>query len=434
VPLTVEAWQDLRSKVEGTAFSADFNALVGQEREVQKVLRLPVGQQEAYVQQREAALMQEGGTMADKANLQRIKATIETNKKELEQAPLLAAQRLLGRKVEPLNLADLLAPGGTHRAASLFADRAATLQAMSRQFGAKVGQRPLLPQEKDALVAGLELASPSDAVHLFGALRSAIDDDNTYRAAMQQLAPDSPVKARAGILAASGREITLQENFVSEDVRVPSAKIALTMMSGESILNRSRKQRTEDGQARTLFAPPREAFAKSFGEVVGDLYRGRPGAQEQDLQAAYAYYVGRASELGKTTDGTVDAPLAKEATTATLGAVVNVNGQGRARAPLGMSAGDFEEKVRDQFAREVRRRKLPASMLNEWPHYGLQDYRRDGTYVLTIGGQPVVDPSTRTPVVIDLDPPPPSGLRFRSAADLIPKGGATPPSQGGSKQ
>jgi hypothetical protein len=223
VPVTVEAWQDLRTKVEGTAFSADFNALVGQEREVQKVLRLPVGQQEAYVQQREAALMQDGGTMADKANLQRIKATIETNKKELEQAPLLAAQRLLGRKVEPLNLADLLAPGGTHRAASLFADRAATLQAMSRQFGAKVGERPLLPQEKDALVAGLELASPSEAVTLFGSLRSAIDDDVTYRAAMQQLAPDSPVKARAGILAASGHHRRCarakRQDCVDHDVR-----------------------------------------------------------------------------------------------------------------------------------------------------------------------------------------------------------------------
>lgn len=434
VPVTVEGWQDLRTKVEGTAFASDFNALVTQEREVQQVLRMPIGQQEAYVQQREVKLAQDGGTMVDRANLQRIKATIETNKKELEQAPLLAAQRLTGRKFEPLNLGELLAPGGAHRAAEVFADRTATLQGMSRQFGVRVGQKPLLPQEKEALSAGLDMASPTEAVSLFGALRSAIDDDQTYRAVMQQLAPDSPVRARAGILAASGKHITLQDNLITDDLRVPGARVAQTMLAGEQILNRTKKQKAEDGQARTLFTPPREAFSQSFADEVGDLYRGRPSAQEQDLQAAYAYYVGKAAELGKTSDGAVDSALAKEAVAATLGAVVDVNGQGRVKAPLGMSSSDFEAKVREKFAQEVRRRNLPASMLNEWPHYGLQDYRRDGTYVLTVGGQPVVDAATRAPVVIDLDPPPPSGKRYRSAADLIPKDDASGRNQGGAKR
>lgn len=434
VPVTVEGWQDLRTKVEGTGFASDFNALVTQEREVQQVLRMPIGQQETYVQQREAKLAQDGGTMVDRANLQRIKVTIETNKKELEQAPLLAAQRLTGRKFEPLNLADLLAPGGAHRAAEVFADRTATLQGMSRQFGVRVGQKPLLPQEKEALAAGLDMASPTEAVSLFGALRAAIDDDSTYRAAMQQLAPDSPVKARAGILAAAGKHITLQDNLITDDVRVPGTKVAQTMLAGELILNRTKKQKAEDGQARTLFTPPREAFSQSFADEVGNLYRGRPGAQEQDLQAAYAYYVGKAAELGKTSDGAVDSALAKEAVTATLGAVVNVNGQGQVKAPLGMSSSEFEAKAREQFGQEVRRRNLPAAMLNEWPHCGLQDYRRDGTYVLTVGGQPVVDPATRAPVVIDLEPPLPSGTRYRSAVDLIPKDGAPVRAQGGAKR
>lgn len=278
------------------------------------------------------------------------------------------------------------------------------------------------------------MASPTEAVSLFGALRSATDDDGTYRAVMQQIAPDSPVRARAGVLAAAGKHITLQDNLISDDVRVPGSKIAQTMLAGEAILNRTKKQKAEDGQARTLFTPPREAFSQSFADAVGDLYRGRPGAQEQDLQAAYAYYVGKAAELGKTSDGTVDSALAKESVTASLGAVVNLNGQGRVKAPLGMTSSDFESKAREQFAQEVRRRKLPPSMLNEWPHYGLQDYRRDGTYVLTVGGQPVVDPATRAPVVIDLDPPPPSGLRYRSAADLIPSSGAQAPGQGSTKR
>lgn len=423
VPVSIQGWQDLRGKVAGTASSAQFNALVTQEREVQHVLRMPIGQQETYVQQREARLMQEGGTMVDRSNIQRIRATIETNKKELEQAPLQAAQRLLGRDFEPVDFAGMLEPGGAHRTAAVFADRTSTLQAMTRQFGARVGQKPLFPQEVAALTSALDRAGPSDAVKIFSALRSSIDDDGAYQAVMQQIAPDSPVRARAGMVAASGRHVTLQSNWISDDVRVPGTRIAQTMMAGEAIINRSRMQKAEDGNARTLFTPPRQAFAQSFADSVGNLYRGRPGAQEQDLQAAYAYYVGKAAELGKTSDGAVDQALGKEAITATLGAVVNLNGQGHVKAPLGMSSSEFTVKARERFAQEVRRRNLPTSMLNEWPHYGLQDYRRDGTYVLTVGGQPVVDPATRTPVVIDMEPPPPSGSRYRSAADLIPKEG-----------
>jgi hypothetical protein len=434
VPLTADGWLGLRGLVEGTSFAPDFNRLVTSEREVQGVLRMPIDQQEQYLQQRESTLMQQGGTLADRANLQRIKATIEMNKKELEQAPMSAAQRLMGHEFKLLDLADLVSPGGAHRAADVLADRTTSLKAMSRQFGVRVGQKPLFPQEKVALAAVLDMASPSEAVSLFRALRSATDDDSTYRAVMQQIAPDSPVRARAGILAAAGKHITLQDNLISDDVRVPGSKIAQTMLAGEAILNRTKKQKAEDGQARTLFTPPRETFSQSFSDAVGNLYRGRPGAQEQDLQAAYAYYVGRAAELGKTSDGAVDSALAKEAVTATLGAVVNINGQGHVKAPLGMTSSDFKSKAREQFAQEVRRRNLPPSMLNEWPHYGLQDYRRDGTYVLTLGEEPVVDPATRALVVIDLDPPPPSGLRYRSAVDLIPSGGAQAPVNGSTKR
>ncbi|RZL06813.1 MAG: hypothetical protein EOP40_16975 [Rubrivivax sp.] len=420
VPLSIDAWDDLRAKVQGTPFAADFNALVTQEREAQKVLRLPAGEQEQYVQQREAALAQKGGTMVDRANLQRIRTAIDTNRKELEQAPLLAAQRLYGKQMEPLNLGDLLQAGGTHRAAEIFADRSVTLQAMAKQYGPSVRQRPLLPQEQSALVSMVEAAGPSQATQLFGALRAAIDDDDTYRAAMQQIAPDSPVKARAGLLAAAGKSITLQDNLIAGDVRVPSGKVAQTMLAGEALINRSKRQKSEDGQARTLFAPPREQFAEAFSAVVGNLYRGRPAAQEGDLQAAYAYYTGKAAETGQLADGGIDSKLAKEAATATLGDLVDFNGRGTVKAPLGMTADQFKTRMSERFAELVTTEKLPASVLGFYSHYGALNYGRDGTYVLTLGDAPVINPRTGRPVVIDLEPPPASGARYRSSVDLIP--------------
>lgn len=424
VPLSAQAWEDLRSAVQGTSFASQFNALVTQERETQNVLRQPIDKQEQYLQEREAALADKGGTLVDRANLQRIRSALEANKKQLEEAPLLAVQRLTGRAVQPVDLQDLLQPGGVHRAAQLFADRTTTLQAMAKQFGGRVGRQPLLPQEQQTLVAVLNRAAPSESVQLFGALRAAIDDDDSYKAVMQQIAPDSPVRARAGILAASGKTVMLERNLVSDDLRVSSARVAETMLVGEGILNKTRAQKGEDGQARSLFAPSRDAFAATFADAVGDLYRGRPGAQEGDLQAAYAWYVGRAAELGRTasTPSDVDAKLAKQAVTATMGAVVNFNGQGHVRAPLGMSADDFQIKVREQFNAEAKDRGLPPAQAAMFDHYGLVNYRRDGQFVLTLGGLPVIDPKRGTPLVLDLEPRPFSGSRYRSNTDLIPKG------------
>lgn len=424
LPLSAKGWDDLRSAVAGTSLAPEFNALVEQEREVQQVLRLPMAGQQEYLQKREMSLMTEGGTLTQRASLDRLKATVERNRKELEEAPLLAAQRLTGRPVAPIDLADLLQPGGTHRAAQQFADRTATLRALSGQFGAKVGRSPLLPQERDALMGLLNNASPTEATQLFGAMRSAIDDEDTYRAAMQQIAPDSPVRARAGILAAAGKQLVVESSMFGSDAKESSAKVARTMLQGEAIINRSKSQKAEDGKAFSLFAPSRSAFAASFAAEVGDLYRGRPGAQEGDLQAAYAWYVGRAAEVGRlaTKPDDVDAKLARQAVAVTLGSVVNFNGQGEVLAPMGMSGDEFKAKVRERFSQEVKARGLPPSVLSMYDHYGLTGYRRDGQYVLTLGGLPVVDPKRGTPVVIDLEPPTVSGSRYRSNADLIPKG------------
>lgn len=418
VPLTAEGWTTLRSTVEGTPFAEDFNRLVTQERETQQVLRMPMAEQERYIQSREQQLAQ-GGTLADRANLQRIKSTVEKNQKQLEDEPLVAAQRLYGRSTKPLDLNDLLSPGGAERAASLFAERTATLSGMREQFGGRIGAKPLLPQEAGLLVKALDKAGPADANQLFGTLRGAVGDDETYRAVLQQIAPDSPVKARAGMLTAIDRPVTIQSNLIASDVRVSSAKVAETMLTGESILNKTKAQKDQDGQARSLFVPARQDFATSFADAVGNLYRSRPGAQEGDLQAAFAYYVGKSAELGRlaSTPKDIDSKLVKEAIVATIGDVVDVNGQGKAKAPIGMSGSEMQAKLRERFAEEVKDQGLPPSAVASFEHYGVQNYRRDGQYLLTVGGVPVLGKGG-APLAIDLDPPPLTGSRYRRGTPI----------------
>jgi len=419
LPLTAEGWTGLRAAVEGTPFAEDFNRLVTQERDTQQVLRMPMADQQRYIQTREAQLQQSGGTLADRANLQRIKATVENNAKQLAEEPLVAAQRLFGRAVQPLDPNDLLQPGGAGRAAGVFADRVTTLSAMQKQYGSKVGAKPLLPQEAGLLIQALDSASPANANQLFGTLRGAIADDDTYRAVMQQIAPDSPVKARAGMLTAIDRQVTVQSNLIASDVRMSSAKVAETMLAGEQILNRSKGQKQEDGQARSLFVPARQDFSTAFVDSVGNLYRSRPGAQEGDLQAAFAYYVGKSAELGRlaSTPKDIDSKLVKEAITATIGEVVDVNGQGQAKAPIGMTGSDMQGKLRERFSEIVKEQGLPPSAVASFEHYGVTNYRRDGQYLLTLGGVPVLGKGG-VPLVVDLDPPPLSGTRYRRGTPI----------------
>lgn len=434
VPVALDGWEELRSKVDGTPYASDFNALVTQEREVQKVLRLPLDQQETYVQQREADLMKTGGTMVDKANLGRIKNTVEQNRKQLQDAPLVASQRLFGHSTVPIDWADMVQPGGAARAAEAFNDRAATLQAMRKQFGATVGFKPLLPQEVGLLGKVLDEASPSAAVALFGAMRNAIGSDDVYSAAMAQIAPDSPVKAHAGLLAALNIGVTTERNLIADDRVVSSAKVAQTMLAGEAILNKTKAQKAQDGKEASLAAPSRASFETAFADHVGDLYRGRNDAQQADLQSAWAYYVGRAAEIGRLASDAkdVDPKIVREAIGAVIGDVVNVNGQGKAKAPLGMRGGDFQQKAKEAFSQEIRSRGLPASMLDQWPHFGLQNYAQDGTYVLTLGGLPVVDPKTRQPVILDLIFRGRTGRKFgRTPGEIIPTENAPLPAAGG---
>lgn len=420
LPLTAEGWVTLRSTVEGTPYAGDFNRIVEQERSTQQVLRMPMAEQQQYVLEREAQLAQ-GGTLVERANLDRIKNTIDKNKKQLEAEPLTAAARLYGRAMPALDPGDLLQPGGTGRAATIFADRAVTLSAMRQQFGSQVGAKPLLPAEAQLITKALDGASPANATQLFGALRGAIEDDDMYRAAMQQLAPDAPVKARAGMLAAMDRTVTTQTNLMSADVQVSSARVAETMLAGEQILNKTKGEKAGDGKTHSLFVPDRGEFSASFADAVGSLYRSRPGAQEGDLQAALAYYVGKAAETGRTsrTPKDVDTSLVKEAITTTLGAIVDMNGHGQVKAPLGMTGSEMQTKMRARFSEMVSEQGLPPSAVAAFDFYGAVNYRRDGQYLLTLGGVPVLD-KAGAPMVVDLDPMPYTGTRYRRAADQIP--------------
>ena len=402
VPATADMWTAWTDKVKGTAYEGELKQRLDEESEVQKVLRLPVDQQLAFVQQREAKLMNGGGTVRDQANLGRMKIAVEANVKQLQEAPLLFNQSRTGVSVAPLDIAALADPSGAGQVAGQMRDRVAAITAMQKQYGPQVQMRPLLPQEATFLSRALDQASPRQQVDLFGTLRKAIDDDSAYTAAMQQIAPDSPVKALAGILVAKQRKITLESNLLSADVTAMSGDIAATLLDGEALLNKTKGQKAEDGKAKGIPLPPEKDFRDQFSSAAGHVFAGRPQAYEVAMQAVRAYYTGKAAQEGDVS-GQIDGGRMKQAITAVLGEVVNYNGNGEVLAPWGMDKSAFKDKAKEAFRAEVKTRGLPDSTVDSLPALGLRN-KGDGTYYVIQGRNYLYDRHGQ-PVVINLNGP-----------------------------
>lgn len=406
VPATPEMWSTWAQTVHGTSFDEEFKQLAAEERQVQTVLRSPVANQVAYVQQEEAKLLQGGGSVRDAANLARLKEAVKVNVNLMQQAPLIFNAQRTGQETPALDVSALGEEGGGATLAAQFHDRAVTLAAMRKQYGDQVQNRPLLPQEAQVLATALNKASPRQAVQMFAELRNATGDDRVYAAAMQQIAPDSPVKSLAGLLASKQRSLTLERNWVRDDVLASSQDVSATMLEGESILNRTKADKTEDGRSQAkLFLPETKSLQSEFQSNVGGAFAGRPGAAEVAFQAVQSYYVGKAAQTGRLAANgqDIDAKLVRESIRATLGDVVDYNGNGEVFAPWGMGASQFRNTVDASVGAEFKRRGMPVPAPGQVSMFGLRN-QGENTYYLVSGRNFVYDPKGQ-PIVIDITSP-----------------------------
>lgn len=403
IPSTADMRADWANTVHGTSAQADFDELMATEHEVQQTLKMPIGDQVRMVQEKEAALLQGGGAVAQGANVARLKNAVESNVKLLTQAPLVYGEERLGDKNVPLGLNDLTSDSGRAQAGVVLNERASRIRALSRQFQAPVPMRPLLPDEAKQLGGALQSASPQQAADLFGTLADAAGSPDIYRGMMQQIAPDSPVRASAGLLAQKQRELVMASHWYKPDETVASTDVAATMLEGDRLLNRSSTAKAEDGKAQTkLVLPETKLLQDRFAREVGTAFAGRPQAAEIAFQNAQAYYAGRVAQTGQIAKGTddVDGNLVREAVRATLGGVVDFNSRGDVVAPWGMNDDDFKDRAFRALAAESKRRG------NEWNDaqrslVGLTNGPADGVYGVTIGQRLMLDDGGN-PVLIDL--------------------------------
>lgn len=403
VPATTEMWKQWEQQVKGMPQEKEFRDRFKIEQRVQQVLKLPVDQQAAYVQQQESELLKGGGTVQQAANLQRLREAVKRNITLLQEAPLLFNDNRTGGETQPIDFGAIETEEGSAAMRANLHDRVLTLDAMRKQYGGQVQTRPLLPQEAQMLTSALESSSPKQTAQVFAQLRDAVGDDEMFLGIMHQIAPDSPVKAEAGVLAAKQRSLTLERNWIADNVVASSRDVAATILEGEAILNKSKAAGKSDGKPdKGLFMPSDQDLQRRFSSEVGAAFAGRPAAADIAFQLVKSYYAGKSAQTGRiaASPQDVDGNIVKEAIKASLGTVVDYNARGEVLAPWGMSEDEFDDSVHKALQVAAGQAADPTAFRDRTSLLGLAQ-RTESTYYLRTERGFVTD-SNGQPLVIDV--------------------------------
>ncbi len=378
VQAPIDFYEGVADAVKGTGMEDAYRERLQQEVEVQGVLAKPIDQQAEFVQNLEAQQTREGATVQQQQNLARLKREVEGLGKMLTDSPLLFHSRRTGEPVPALDMQGL-ASGDVSEVQRQMADRMVTLRTIKGQYGERAGNAPLLPQEADALSSMLKQASPRQGSELFGALSTAINDPDAYRAAMQQIAPDSPVKAFAGIIHAAQRETTIRSAGIFRGaVKAEAGDVARTLMEGEALLSKA----SEDGKGGAFPMPSNTEFMAEFNTSVGKAFANRGTASQYAMQAVRAHYAGASAQAGDL-GGELDMRRMRESVRAVLGEPVDIN-DGEVFPPWGMDGATFEDRIETQW--NEARTRLPEGASRDFNLYTPVQAGSD-TYMLTYDGR-----------------------------------------------
>lgn len=403
VPAPVDYVLQVREKVRGTTFAAEFDELLAGQVEIQRVRQMSPEAQANYVQALQAEQQRDGATKQDQGVLRTIQTTLENDAKQLREAPLLAYSSTTGRMVAPLDMSALTA-GDVAAVSSQIAERQDILATLRKQRGPNAGDAVLLPQEASALTGALGKANPAQAVKLFGTLRQVFNDPAAYRSAMQQIAPDSPVKGEAGRIYALQRPAGHGDGAInSASLNGQYGDVALAMLRGEALLNPGKAAKDEDGKGGAFKMPPPTDFERQIGSSLKGAFAGRPEEYATALQGIRAYYASKAADAGDMT-GLINSNLLGQSIKAVVGEKVRIEGR-EVVPPWGMSGSQFRD-IADTY---VHARLKEAGIENPGDVALVNVRGRPGYYGLQRGIEPMVDPrldrnGNPIPLMIRIEP------------------------------
>lgn len=377
------AYQD---KAKGTVFEEFANGLTDEQKTVAELLKKSPAQQAAFVSDMEQKLVTTG--QGNPKLVQRLKQTVASTIKLVNENPVQYAMDRGGAAIEPLDLKK------TDSWAENLAHRTEVVRAQYRQVGG--GQGVLMPQEAATLAAILNSGTPETKKGYLEPLRRAISDDAIFKATVQQFAKDSPVTAQAAMIATKETPLTAgslwwQQSFKPGDV-------ASKILFGEHLLNPNKGDRAQDGKGKGFMMPEgaeERAMRQRFDDTVGEVFAGSPDTYHTQLQTTRAYYAALTADKNGGGSRELDAAAWRDSIAATI-PIVKFNGRA-VEAPWGMDEATFKDRVANAFPQAVKAAGLPVEMAGATGRYRLQNLTGN-TYQVLQGTDVLRGP--KGPVVI----------------------------------
>ncbi|MDH0702122.1 hypothetical protein N5D41_11555 [Pseudomonas toyotomiensis] len=382
IPPSVAEQQRWQAALSGTSVAGEYAARVDQMNEVQTVLRLPLAEQQTYIQQARQRLTANGGSVGQIANVDRLERAVESNMQQMRDQPLEWNAMRTGAEIEPLNLSGIATPEGQEALAGQIASRFDTISAMRNQVGPEVSRNPFLPQEASLLKAALAQADDSTKLQVLGAIAQAAPNANDFAGALKAVAADDQSLMLAGM--AQGRQLKAPDG----------TEVAPMILAGNKVLKDKSSPMPTEAKLRAV-----------FDESVGQAIPSGSTQREQAFSAYKALYAGMAGPSGVTHDGTsaeVDDGLAAKALEMATGGISETKtgwfSREKVVRPYGMSDDAFQDALGSQLDALSEHSGIAKGSLETMPLMPVQG--AEGAYYLLNGGRAQIDPKTNEPMIV----------------------------------
>jgi hypothetical protein len=380
----------------GTEFEPFAQGILDEQRSVRELGRMTPAQMVAKVKELEGKY---GATPTREQiiHLDKIRRFADRSIKLLNDSLITFVNERDGAAIAPLDMADLTSWGAN------LASRSAVLSEASKKYG--VAPKGLFPQEAAAFASMLRSGSIEDRRQILATLRQGFADDAVYKATMQQIAPDAPVIAAAGLAAARGLDASRGQALASKILR------------GEQLLRPNRSEDGKPGAGKVLPMPNDQDMLKVWAVRSRDAFANNSEAADLFFQTARAIYAADADDAGDLS-GALNGSRWESAIDEATGGFAKHNGR-QVVLPHGVPYSDFRDSLRRRVDHLVAQGAVEGWTASQLMGVPLQN-SGDGRYIFRVGDAVLVDKGgKRVELDFSVSPPfKPSG----EAPDSAPGG------------
>jgi hypothetical protein len=375
IPVDAADLANVQTAARGTEHEDRATALAEEQKVIADVLKRPLADQAAYATQLKQELLTTG--KGNPRIVQLVDRTVKSGIELYKTNPMAYAMNRAGAVVEPLDMANVASWGEN------LGNRAIVWAGLKQQTGVTPGG-PLFPQEAQAFADQLNKGRLETKRMLLGKLHDGLGDP-AYKSAMQQIAPDDPVLAAAGLAAGRGQDSRADAILRGHDLLRPNRK-----EDGQPAGGKVMSMPTDTDLMKVWSTRARDAFADN--SEAGSLYF-------QSAKAIYAKMSDQAGDLSGVLSGSRWDAAIDEAT----GGFQKYRGR-TVVLPYGQSYSQFRDGVRERFDILVKTGALDkAWTVDKLMDLPLQN-KGDTKYIVRAGDGKLVDKKGRD-VVIDFDQP-----------------------------